>query len=61
MLWRLSRNFNFLASLLSRGDWFETRFVEDFDFVSTVPHSNHHTVGTASWQNHDSSHPQSVI
>ena len=27
----------------------------------TVPHSNHHTVGTASWQNHDSSPPQSVI
>ena len=26
-----------------------------------VPHSNHHTVGTASWQNHDSSLPQSVI
>ena len=23
--------------------------VEDFDFVSEVPHSNHHTVGTASW------------
>ena len=28
--------------------------VEDFGFVSAVPHSNHHTVGTASWQNHDS-------
>ena len=26
----------------------------DFDFVSAVPHSNHHTEGTASWQNHDS-------
>ena len=24
--------------------------VEDSDFVSAVPHSNHHTVGTASWQ-----------
>ena len=35
--------------------------VEDFDFVSPVPHSNHHTVGAASWQNHDSSPPQSVI
>ena len=35
--------------------------VEDFDFVSAVPHSNHHTVGTASWQNHDSSPPQSDI
>ena len=35
--------------------------VEDFDFVSAVPHSNHHTVGTASWQNHDSYPPQSVI
>ena len=22
--------------------------VKDFDFVSVVPHSNHHTVGTAS-------------
>ena len=29
--------------------------------MSAVPHSNHHTVGTASWQNHDSSSPQSVI
>ena len=37
------------------------RNVEDFDFVSEVPHSNHHTVGTASWQNHDSSSPQSAI
>ena len=37
------------------------RNVEDSDFVSAVPHSNHHTVGTASWQNHDSSPPQSVI
>ena len=35
--------------------------VEDFDFVAAVTHSNHHTVGTASWQNHDSSPPQSVI
>ena len=25
--------------------------VEDFDFVSAVPNSSHHTVGTASWQN----------
>ena len=37
------------------------RNVEDSDFVSAVPHSNHHTVGTASWQNYDSSPPQSVI
>ena len=37
------------------------RNVQDFDFVSAVPHSNHHTVGTASWQNHDSTSPQSVI
>ena len=37
------------------------RNVEDFDFVSAVPHSNHNTVGTASWQNHDRSTPQSVI
>ena len=38
------------------------RNVEDFDFVSAVPHSKHHTVGAASWQNHDSSPPpQSVI
>ena len=29
--------------------------VEDFNFVSEVPQSNHHTVGTASWQNHYSS------
>ena len=35
--------------------------VEDVDFVCAVPYSNHHTVGTASWQNHDSSPPQSVI
>ena len=34
---------------------------EDFDFVSAVPHSNHHTVGAASWQNHDSSPRQSVF
>ena len=37
------------------------RNVEDSDCVSAVPHSNHHTVETASWQNHDSSLPQSVI
>ena len=37
------------------------RNVEDFDFVSAVPHSNHHTAGVASWQNHDSSPPQSVF
>ena len=37
------------------------RNVEDFDFASEVPHSNHNTVGTASWQNHDSSSPQSAI
>ena len=37
------------------------RNVEHFDFVSAVPHSNHHTDGVASWQNHDSSPPQSVI
>ena len=35
--------------------------VEDFDFVSAVPQSNHPTVGTASWQNHDSPPPQYVI
>ena len=29
--------------------------------MSAVPHSNHHTVGAASWQNHDSSPPQSFI
>ena len=34
---------------------------EDFDFVSAGPHSSNHTVGTASWQNHDSSPPQSII
>ena len=33
------------------------RNVEDSGFVSAVPHSNQHTVGTASWQNHDSSPP----
>ena len=33
------------------------RNVEDIDFVSAVPHSNHHNVGIASWQNHDSSPP----
>ena len=33
------------------------RNVEDSDFVSAVPHSNHHTLGTASWQNHGSSPP----
>ena len=37
------------------------RNVEDFDFVSAVPHSNHHTVGAASWQNHDSSLLQAVF
>ena len=37
------------------------RNVEDFDFVSAVPHSNHHTEGAAGWQNHDSSPPQSVL
>ena len=26
-------------------------------FVSAVPHSNHHIVGTSGWQNHDSSPP----
>ena len=36
------------------------RNVEDFDFVSAVPHSNRHTVGTATWKNHDSSSQQSV-
>ena len=36
-------------------------YVKDLNFISAVPHSNHHTVGTASWQNHDSSPPQSVI
>ena len=29
--------------------------------MSAVPHSNHHTVGAASWQSHDGSPPQSVI
>ena len=29
--------------------------------MSAVPHSNHHTKGAASWQNHDSSPPQSVF
>ena len=29
--------------------------------MSAVPHSNNHIVGAASWQNHDSSPPQSVI
>ena len=29
--------------------------------MSAVPHSNHHTVGAARWQNHDSSPPLSVI
>ena len=37
------------------------RNVEDFDFVSAVPHSNLHTVGTACWQNQDSSSQQSVF
>ena len=37
------------------------RNIEDFDFKSAVPHSNQHTVGTTSWQNHDSSPLQSVI
>ena len=37
------------------------RNVEGFDFVFAARHSNHHTLGTASWQNHDSSSPQSVI
>ena len=35
--------------------------VEDFDFVSAVAHSNHHSVGAACWQNHDSSPLQFVI
>ena len=35
--------------------------VEDIDFVSAVPHSNHHILRTASRQNHDSSPPQPVI
>ena len=37
------------------------RNVEDFDFVSAVPNSNHHIVVTACWQSQDSSSPQSVI
>ena len=37
------------------------RNVEDSDFVSAVPHSNHLTVETANWQNRDSSPQQSVI
>ena len=28
--------------------------VEDFNFVSVISHSEHQTVGTASWQNHNS-------
>ena len=37
------------------------RNIEDFDFVSAVPHSNYHTAGAASCQNHDSSPRQSVF
>ena len=37
------------------------RKVEGFDFVFAARHSSHHTLRTASWQNHDSSSPQSVI
>ena len=37
------------------------RNVEESDFVSAVTHSKHHTVGTASWQNHDSSPPQQSV
>ena len=37
------------------------RNVENSDFVSAVPHSNHLTVETASWENRDSSPQQSVI
>ena len=33
---------------------------KDFYFLSAVPHSNHHTVGTASWQNEDSS-PRNML
>ena len=35
--------------------------VEDFDFMSAVPYNNHNTVGTACWQNQDSSPPQFAI
>ena len=35
--------------------------VEDIDFVSGVPHSNHHTMGTASWQNHDTVLPRNQL
>ena len=35
--------------------------VEDFDFVSAVAHSNHHTVGATSWHNHECPSPQSVF
>ena len=47
----------FLSSLCTSHLWPPPaqRNVEDFDFVSAVPHSNHHTVGEASLQNHDSS------
>ena len=39
----------------------EHPFKNIFDFVSAVPDSDHHTVGAATWQNHDSSPSQSVI
>ena len=35
--------------------------VEDFDFVSAFPNSNHHTVGTAICQNHDSPPPSLLL
>ena len=56
-----ARNFFCLYALVMCDHAPALRNVEDFDFVSEVPHSNHHTVGTASWQSHDSSSPQSAI
>ena len=37
------------------------RHVEGFDLVFAVCHSNHHTLRTASWQNHDSSSPSLLL
>ena len=59
--WLVRINFFRLYALVICDHAPAQRNVEDSDFVSAVPHSNHHTVGTASWQNHDSSPTQSVI
>ena len=56
-----AHNFFCLYALITCGHTPAKRNVEDFDFVFAVPQSNHHTVGTASWQNHDISSPHSVI